>query len=47
MPISKVRTILYRTAKYLGDVDAVRKGRILKRLKNRIVGKYTAKIFKK
>lgn len=47
MRISKIRRILYTLAKYLGDVDAVLKGRILKRIRNRIVGKFLGRrIFK-
>lgn len=46
MKISKVRTILYKTAKYLGDIDAVRKGRIGQRLWNRGIGKIFSRFFK-
>lgn len=46
MSISKIRTILYTTAKYLGDIDAVRKGRIKERLWNRVIGKITSKFLK-
>ena len=46
MNISKIRKILYTTAKYLGDVDAVKKGRVKERVFNRIVGKLTSKLFK-
>ncbi|GIN62770.1 hypothetical protein J27TS8_27630 [Robertmurraya siralis] len=47
MSISKIRSILYKAAKILGDVNAVRKGRIKQRIKNRVVGKFVGKrIFK-
>ena len=46
MNISKVRTILYKTAKYLGDADAVRKGTIGKRLWNRMIGKFFSRFFR-
>lgn len=47
LTIGKVRTALYKTAKYLGDVDAVRKGRIAQRIKNRILGKISGRILRK
>lgn len=43
MSISKIRSFLYWLAKILGDVNAIRRGTILKRIKNRIVGKFTAR----
>ena len=43
MSINKIRSLLYKTAKFLGDVNAVRKGKIKQRIKNRIVGKYASK----
>lgn len=46
MNISKIRTFLYSSAKILGDVDAVRKGRVKQRLRNRIIGKLTSRLFK-
>jgi hypothetical protein len=45
--ISKVRSVLYRSAKVLGDADAVAKGKIGKRIKRRILGKIAGKILKK
>lgn len=47
MSISKVRSFLYKTAQILGDVDAVRKGRIGTRIYNRIIGKLTSRLFRK
>lgn len=47
MSLSKTRSILYKTARLLGDVDAVKKGKAGKRAKNRVLGKLTGKILKK
>lgn len=43
MKISKIRSILYSTAKYLGDFDSIGKKRVGKRVVNRIVGKVTGR----
>lgn len=45
--ISKVRSALYTSAKVLGDVDAVKKGKVGKRVKNRVKGKIAGKILGK
>lgn len=45
--ISKIRSLLYTTAKVLGDVDAVKKGKVGKRVKNRIKGKIAGKLLGK
>lgn len=45
--ISKIRTILYTSAKVLGDVDAVANGKVEKRVKRRLAGKLTGKIMNK
>jgi hypothetical protein len=47
MSISKTRSKLYKIARILGDVDAVKKGKVGKRVKNRVVGKLTGKLLKK
>ncbi len=47
MSISKTRSALYKTARILGDVDAVKKGKVGKRVKNRVLGKLTGKLLKK
>ena len=44
MTLSKLRGLLYKTARVLGDVQAVRRGRIIKRLHNRIVGRLSGKL---
>lgn len=50
LTISKVRTGLYKTARILGDVSAVRNGTIGKRLARRAAGRLTGgllgKLFK-
>ncbi len=43
MKISKTRSILYKTAKYLGDIDSVIKKRVGNRIINRVAGKITGK----
>ena len=45
--LSKVRSVLYKTAKTLGDVDAVKKGTVGKRIKRRLLGKLAGKLIKK
>ena len=43
MKISQIRSILYKTAKYLGDFDSIGKKRVGKRVANRIAGKVTGR----
>jgi hypothetical protein len=45
--ISKIRKSLYGSAKLLGDVDAVKKGKIAQRIKNRVIGKITSRFISK
>jgi len=45
--IGKIRQALYGTAKTLGDVQAVKKGKVIQRVKNRIIGKLTGKLLKR
>lgn len=47
MNINKVRSFLYKTSKYLGDVNAVQKGTIGKRIMRRAAGKASGKLMKK
>lgn len=51
MSISKIRSFLYGLAKILGDVNAIRRGKIKERIARRIVGKATGrgmgKLFRK
>jgi len=44
MTINKVRNVLYTSAKVLGDVNAVQRGKIPQRIARRTVGKYASKI---
>mgnify|MGYP000922538777 CR=1 FL=1 len=41
--INKVRSFLYSLAKLLGDVNAVKKGKVGKRIGRRVVGKAAGK----
>lgn len=47
MRINNVRKALYGIAKILGDVNAVKKGKIEQRIGRRAVGKGTGKILRK
>ena len=47
MNIKKLRSFLYKTSKYLGDVNAVQKGAIGKRIMRRAAGKASGKLMKK
>ncbi|MEH7416060.1 hypothetical protein V7266_12325 [Neobacillus drentensis] len=47
MSINKIRSIIYGTAKILGDVNAGKRGKIGKRIERRIVGKFTSRILGK
>jgi hypothetical protein len=44
MTINQVRNVLYKSAKYLGDVNAIEKNEIPRRLARRIVGKYASRL---
>jgi len=46
-PISQTREILYGVAKLLGDVNAVRKGTVGKRIVRRAAGKSTGRLLGK
>ncbi|WP_169891173.1 hypothetical protein [Litchfieldia alkalitelluris] len=47
MSINKIRRTLYFVAKILGDVNAVKKGTISKRMARRAVGKVSGKMLRK
>lgn len=47
MSINKVRSVLYGAAKFLGDVNAVKKGKIGQRIVRRTAGKATNKFLSK
>ena len=42
--IGKTRSALYKTAKLLGDVNAVKRGSVSQRVTNRVVGKVSGNI---
>ena len=44
LTIGKTRSALYKSAKILGDVSAVKNGKITKRVTNRVVGKVSGKL---
>jgi hypothetical protein len=44
---NKIRSSLYATAKLMGDINAVKKGKIVQRVKNKIVGKLTGRLLSK
>ena len=41
--ISKIRSFLYKTAKILGDVNAVKRDKIGTRITNRVTGKVSSR----
>lgn len=47
MSINKIRSLMYGSAKILGDVNAVKRGTIGKRIVRRIVGKITGRMMGK
>jgi hypothetical protein len=47
MTINQFRKFLYSLAKFLGDVNAIQKGTIGKRIGRRIAGKMTGKLLRK
>lgn len=46
MSINKIRSFLYKSAKILGDVNAVKNGTLGKRMARRAAGKATNKLFR-
>lgn len=47
MNLSKIRRTLYKTARILGDINAVKRGNAGKRIGRRIAGRSTGKILRK
>ena len=45
--INKVRTVLYTVAAILGDLNAVLKGRIIRRVGRRVAGRVTGNLFRR
>lgn len=47
MKINAIRSILYWLAKLLGDVNAVQKGKVKRRIARRVAGKVTGRGLRK
>jgi len=47
MSINKTRGFLYWLAKLLGDVNAVKRGKVGKRITRRVAGKGTGRLLRK
>ncbi len=47
MSLSSFRSLLYRLARLLGDVNAVEKGKVPQRVERRVVGKVFGRILGK
>jgi hypothetical protein len=47
MSINKIRRVLYFVSKILGDVNAVKKGKVGKRIGRRVAGKMTGRLLGK
>jgi hypothetical protein len=45
--ISKLRTFFYKAGAFLGDINAIKNGTILQRIRNRLLGKLRNKFFNK
>jgi len=47
MNINLIRSILYKTAKFLGDINAIQKGKIGERIVKRTVGRTSGRLLQK
>ena len=47
MSIGKIRSLLYKTASILGDINAIKNGTLKKRIANRIIGKVSSRLTSK
>lgn len=47
MSLNKLRQALYKINVALGDIQAIKKGRVKERLWNRIIGKISSKVTSK
>ena len=45
--ITKIRSLLYGSARVLGDASAVKQGKVVKRARNRVVGHLAGKLLQK
>ena len=44
MSIGIIRCLLYKTARILGDINAVKRGTVKKRIANRVIGKVSGRL---
>jgi len=44
MSISSIRSVLYKTGRILGDINAVKRGKILQRVGRRVIGKGVGRV---
>jgi len=44
--MSKLRSILYLAAKMLGDVSAIKRGKVVERVERRVAGRITGRILR-
>lgn len=42
-----LRSLLYRSARILGDINAVRRGRVARRVRNRVVGRMAGRLLRR
>ena len=42
--IGKIRTVMYKSAKFLGDLNAIKTNTIAQRASNRVLGKFSGRI---
>jgi hypothetical protein len=47
MTLNTLRSLFYSLARFLGDVNALRRGRIRQRLGNRIVGRIAGRLLRR
>ena len=45
--LSKIRSFFYGSARFLGDVNALEKGKVFNRVRNRVVGRFIGKLLQK
>ncbi len=45
MTINKFRSVLYKTGKIAGDINAIKRGKIFQRIIRRLLGKFTGRLF--
>lgn len=44
MTLNDFRSLLYKSAKYLGDINAIKRNKVKRRVGYRIAGKLTSKL---